>query len=148
MKIVKLVQHENSYYAIFDKTPPLTYEKIGYDYVGSSFSEEGVIVQSRFLKKGMLKNAFGGNELFLTMKDGSEERIQHYWMDRGAYRQHGDFVNIGAETEYNLKKFGGFYDFNINRKLFDSLVEEYLLSDKVYSYDEFLSWVDSLKNNK
>lgn len=144
MKIVKLIKRDNfSYFALFDKLPAITYEKIGNDYIGSSFNEDGVMVQSRFLKMGMLRNAFGGRTLFLPMKDGTEQSIKHFWMDRGSYPAHGDFINIGAEELDGMTKFFGFYDFNINRQLFEGMVAEYLATDRLYEVKEVRDWANA-----
>lgn len=142
MKILKLVQTSYGHsYIVFDKVEEITYEKIGLDYVGSLLDDRGNIVQSHFLKKQHYGDAFGGREIKLKMKDNSEVSIKDYWFDCGSYPNHGDFVNIGAGTIEKLKKCYVYYGMNINKYLFESMVNEYLERDALYDYKEVGEWI-------
>lgn len=142
MKILKLVQSNyGHYYTVFDKVEEITYEKFGLDYVGSLLDDKGNIVQSHFLKKQHYGDAFGGREIELEMKDGSKQKIKDYWFDNGSYPDHGKFVDIGAGTIESLKKCYVYYGMNINKSLFESMVNEYLKTDVLYDYKEVGEWV-------
>lgn len=141
MKIVKLIKTDVSgYFAVFDIVPELTYEKIGINYIGSAVNEYGETVFSRLLKRESYGGAFGGRELELTMKDGSTETIKDYWYDYGSYKEHGEFMSIGGETLEGLQNCYVYTGYNINKKAFEKMVEEYLSRDKLYDYREVEEW--------
>ena len=144
MKILKLIQNDfGGYYAVLDEIEKMTYEKIGLDYIGSTLDSEGNVIQSHFLKKESYGNAFAGRELVLQMKDGSEHTIKDYWFDNGSYKNHGEFVSIGAKTIDELKKCYVYYGMNIKKTVFEKMVEEYLQTDRLYEYREVEHWINN-----
>lgn len=122
------------YFVVLDEMPKLTYEKINHDYVGSATDGDGNIIFSHYLKRQSFGGAFGGRELTLEMKDGSEEKIKDYWFDHGSYKGHGRFVDIGVGTPETLKNVFVFMGANIEKDLFDELLDEYLRTEKIYTY--------------
>lgn len=143
MKILKLAKYNiNSYGAIFDKVPEITYEKNGRDYVGSVIDNKGNIIFSNFLGYCSYGDAFGGRELTLKMKDGTKNKIKDHWFDCGYVKDHGEFIDIGAGTLEEMQNCFVFYSMNINKKYFKKLVEQYLKFDKVYGYDELREWTN------
>lgn len=49
MRVQKLIKQKNGhYFAVFDEIPPITYEKVGSDYIGSAIDAKGNIVTSSF----------------------------------------------------------------------------------------------------
>lgn len=142
MKIVKLVYNEkyNHYYAMFDEVPELTYEKIGSNYIGSVVDSDGSIIASEFLKWERFGDAFAGRELSLKMKDGSIQKIKDHWFDCGSYKEHGEFIGIGAGTLEYLQDCFVFHGYNINKETFMKMVNEYLTRDKLYEYKECEEW--------
>ena len=144
MKIIKAVHiaETNHYYIIFDEIPRLTYEKIGSDYVGSAVDDKRNIVFSECLKWDRVPGAFSGREFTLEMKDGTTEKIKDHWYDTGHYPAHGDFIEIGASTLEQLQECYVYYGYQINRKLFEEMVDEYLLENEFCSYEEGKIWVN------
>lgn len=141
MKILKLVKNAyDHYYVVVDEVPELTYEKIGFDYVGSSIDSDDNIIASRYLKRENFGNAFGGRTLNLKMKDGTIKSIKDYWFDYGSYEKHGEFVGIGIGTLEELQKCYVYCSYNINKNTFTKMVDEYLKSDKIYDYREVEKW--------
>lgn len=145
MKIIKLIKqkysnNQYSYYAIFDEIPELTYEKVGLDYIGSAVDSDGAIIASNYLKYEIFGNAFGGREITLQMKDGSTQKIKDHWYDRGWYKGHGEFINIGAGTVEELQRCYVYYSYNINKQKFEEMMEEYFTRDKLYEYREVEEW--------
>jgi len=142
MKIIKLVKngHDN-YYAMFDKEfPVLTYEKIGSDYVGSVKDDNGNVILSNVLKWESWPGAFGGREITLKMKDGTDQVIKDYWYDCGYDSNEGEFISIGAGTLEELQKCFVYYSLNIKLSTFEEMVNEYLSRDKLYDYKEVEEW--------
>lgn len=141
MKILKLIKgNHGNYFAIFDKVPELTYEKIGADYIGSAVGSNGDIISSHFLKKERFGDAFGGREIELKMKDGNTEIIKNYWFDQGSYKEHGEFVGIGAGIIEELQKCYVYFGYNINKNTFEKMIDEYLAREKLYEYREVEEW--------
>lgn len=145
MKIIKLIKQSYSnnqyrYYAIFDEIPEITYEKVGLNYIGSSVDSDGIIIASSFLGYEQFGNAFGGREITLKMKDGSTQKIKDHWYDRGWYKGHGEFINIGAGTVEELQRCYVYYSYNINKQKFEEMMEEYFTRDKLYEYREVEEW--------
>jgi hypothetical protein len=140
MKIIKLIKNNNSYYAVFDKIPETTYEKIGSNYIGSAVDNDGLIIASKLLGYDSWGKAFGGREITLKMKDGSSEKIKDYWYDLGWYKKHGEFINIGAGTLKSLQKCYVYFTYNINKEKFNKMVEEYFSREKLYEYHEVENW--------
>ena len=140
MKIIKLVNNHNHYYVIFDIIPEITYEKIGSDYIGSSVDSDGTIIASNFLGYEIFGDAFAGRELKLQMKDGSTQIIKDHWFNQGWYKKHGEFIGIGAGTLERLQRCFVYFSYNINKEKFNTMVEEYLSRDKLYSYQEVEDW--------
>lgn len=141
MKILKLTKSiYDHYYAVFDIVPEITYEKVGLNYIGSAIDSEGRIIASRYLGYERFKGAFGGRELKLKMKDGSIKKIKDYWYDWGWCKEHGEFVGIGAGTLDDLQRCYVYCSYNINKKVFESMIEDYLKKDRLYGYDEIREW--------
>ena len=142
MKIVKLIKNDkyNHYYAMFNYVPEITYEKIGSNYIGSAVDSEGRIIASNVLGYERFKGAFAGRELELKMKNGSIEKIKDHWYDWGWYKEHGEFISIGAETLEGLQRCYVYFSYNINKETFEKMVEEYLTRDKLYEYCEVEEW--------
>jgi hypothetical protein len=128
---------------MFDKVPKLTYEKIGADYVGSAVDKDGDIIFSELLAYkggyGSFK-AFAGRELTLTMKDGSEVRIKDHWFDAGSYKEHGEFIGIGAGTLESLQRCYVYCSYNINKSTFQKMLDDYYSREKEYEYYEIEKW--------
>lgn len=145
MKILKMYvarKYGNvHYYCLFDEMPEITYEKIGTDFVGSAVDDDGDIIFSHFLHKGS-SGAFGGRELALTMKDGSTQKIKDYWWDNGYYRQHGEFVDIGAGTLEELQECYVYYGCNINKVAFQKMLDDYYSREKEYAYYDIEAWAN------
>lgn len=140
MEIIKLVKNScGHYYAMFDKIPEKTFEKIGADYVGS-YGENGKVILSWYLKKERYGNAFGGREINLQMKDGNITTIKDYWFDYGSYPKHGEFISIGSGTLENLQRCFVFCSMNINKESFEDMIREYLKKDRIYGYEELEEW--------
>jgi hypothetical protein len=125
---------------MFDEIPELKYEKIGSNYVGSAANDDGTIIASEFLKWERFGNAFAGRELTLKMKDGSIEKIKDHWFDCGSYKEHGEFIDIGAGTLERLQDCFVFFGYNINKEAFSKMVQEYLARDRFYEYRELEEW--------
>ena len=143
MKIIKLIKDKFGHYkAVFNEIPELTYEKIGRDYVGSTINSNGEIVASHWLEKRGYGDAFAGREIKLKMKDGSTETIKDYWFDNGSYKDHGEFMSIGAETLEGLQNCYVYFSYNINVSAFENMVKEYLSYDKIYDYREVEEWCE------
>ena len=140
MKIIKLIKNDNRYSAVFDFIPEITYEKINSDYIGSYIESDGAVVLSHFLGYESFGNAFAGREINLLMKDGSIQTIKDHWFDWGCCKEHGKFINIGAETLGELQRCYVYFGLNINKQKFNEMVEDYLKMDKVYSYREVEDW--------
>ena len=142
MKIVKLIKNDkyNHYYATFNYVPEITYEKIGSNYIGSAVDSEGKIIASNVLGYERFKGAFAGRELELKMKNGSIEKIKDHWYDWGWYKEHGEFISIGAKTLEGLQRCYVYFSYNINKETFEKMVEEYLTRDKLYEYREVEEW--------
>ncbi|MFK3936607.1 hypothetical protein ACI2JA_03705 [Alkalihalobacillus sp. NPDC078783] len=138
LKIAKL--SESDFRIVFDNIPELTYEKIGVDYVGSVVDNKGRVILSEHLKKYPYGNAFAGRELTLKMKDGSIEKIKDYWFDQGSYKEHGEFVSIGAGTVKSLQRCYVYSGMNVNEGALNKMIEKYLTKDKAYKYDEVEEW--------
>lgn len=140
MKIIKLIKNSVGHYcAMFDEIPEMTFEKIGSDYIGS-YEEDGKVILSWHLEKWGFKDAFGGRELNLKMKDGTTKTIKDYWFDNGSYEKHGDFISIGSGTLEDLQRCYVYCSMNINKEAFTDMVEEYLKKDKLYEYNEVEEW--------
>lgn len=143
MHIQKLIKQKNGhYFAVFDEIPPITYEKIGSDYIGTAVDAKGNIVASSFLKREPYGRAFGGQEIKLSMKNGTTETIQDYWFDYGPHPSHGTCVNIGAATLQQLQQCYVYADYSVTKDIFEQMVDEYLRRDKVYTYQEVREWCD------
>lgn len=140
LKIVKLIKNRGHYYVMFDVIPEITYEKVGSDYVGSSVDSDGTIIASNFLKYEKFGDAFAGREIKLSMKDGSIQAIKDHWFDHGWYREHGDFMGIGAGTLAGLQRCYVYFSYNINKEEFNKMIEEYLSRDRLYEYREIEEW--------
>lgn len=144
MKIIKLVKNiyynDVHYYVMFDEISELTYEKIGSSYIGSAVDSEGNIIASEFLKYESWGNAFAGRELSLKMKDGSIQKIKNHWFDCGSYKEHGQFIGIGAGTLESLQDCYVYCSYNINIDTFNKMIDDYLTRDKIYTYDEVREW--------
>lgn len=133
------------YYCIVDNIPELTYEKIGYDYVGSSYDEKGNIISSRFLEYNDYSpmRAFAGQDIHLEMKDGSEKIVKDRWWDAGSYPKHGEFIPVGISTIEDLRRAFCFVSYNINSDTFNKMLDEYYKTEKEYSYEELREFVKS-----
>jgi hypothetical protein len=143
MKIIKLVHNDcGAYYVIFDEIPKMTYEKHGFDFIGSAYDNNGGIVFSKYLKYENWPDAhaFGGRKLELLMKDGSIKKIWNHWYDAGYCGIHGKFISIGAGILDDLKKCFVFCSYNINEAIFNRMLDEYYKYDKSYDYDELEKW--------
>jgi hypothetical protein len=125
---------------MFDEIPEVTYEKIGIDYIGSAVDENGNIIFSRHLQWERFGDAFAGRELSLKMKDGSITKIKDHWFDWGCYEKHGEFVNIGAGTLESLQDCYVYFNCNINKDMFQKMLEDYYSIEKEYDYDEIEKW--------
>lgn len=134
------MKNGTGYKAIFDVIPELTYEEVGMNYVGSATNENGEIIASRLLKYESFGNAFAGRELELKMKDGSVKIIKNHWYDYGSYKEHGEFISIGAGTLEELQKCYVYFSYNINKETFEKMIEEYLSRDKLYDYWDVEKW--------
>lgn len=142
MKIIKLIKSKDGhYYTMFDKEfPEMTYEKIGADYVGSVVDDNGNVILSNVLQRESWAGAFGGREITLKMKNGTDQVIKDYWYDVGYDSNEGEFVAIGAGTLENLQNCFVFYSMNIKLSTFEEMVNEYLSRDKLYEYNEVEEW--------
>lgn len=125
-----------------EEPPPLTYEKVGQDYVGSAVATDGNIISSRFLKKQSFGDAFAGRELSLTMKDGSTEVIKDYWFDHGSYPEHGTFTSVGMGSPESLIKTYVYYGASIETSLFEKMLNEYLEHDTFHEYYDIKTWIE------
>ena len=142
MKIIKLYKSKgySHYYVIFDEIPKLTYEKIKGDYIGSALDEYGNIIFSEHLKWQPFGDAFAGRELTLKMKDGSIQKIKDHWFDHGHYKEHGEFIGIGAGTLESLQKCYVYCGLNINKDTFQKMLDDYYSREKEYDYYEIEKW--------
>lgn len=145
MKILKMYvarKYGNAhYYCMFDEIPEVTYEKIGFDYVGSAVDENGNVIFSEHLgHESFSKGAFGGRELTLTMKDGSKTKIKDQWWDWGHYKKHGKFISIGAGTLEDLQRCYVYCGMNINADTFQLMLDDYYSREKEYEYYEIEKW--------
>ena len=142
MKIIKLVRNRSGYFAIFDEIPEITYEKYGADYIGTAEDANGNIIFSNYLayKSWSNAHAFGGRELHIKMKDGSINTLKNNWYDNGYYAGHGNFINIGAGLLEKLQDCFVFSSYYINEATFNTMVDEYLMHDKIYDYRELETW--------
>lgn len=143
MKIIKLIkQPNNHYFAVFDEIPALTYEKIGSNYVGSAIDVNGNIILSDFLEydNSPYTHAFAGHEISLRMKDGSITKIKNHWYDCGSYKEHGNFIEIGASTVSKLQECYVYSSYNIGSEAFENMVADYLKRDVLYEYYEVEKW--------
>lgn len=141
MRIIKLCKTErNYYYCLFDTIPELKYEKIGIDYVGSATDENGDIIFSEHLGYASYRGAFGGRELSLQMKDGTINKIKDHWFDYGSYKNHGEFIGIGAGTLERLQDYHVYCGMDINKSTFDKMLDDYFSREKLYEYDEIREW--------
>lgn len=146
MNIIKLIKqkypysNDYHYFVMFDEMPKITYEKVGSNYIGSAQTADGRIIASEFLKWEMWGNAFAGRELTLQMKDGTTQKIKDHWFDCGSYKEHGEFIGIGAGTLEKLQDCYVYCSYNINKETFEEMVEDYLSRDKLYEYREVEDW--------
>lgn len=144
MKIVKMCvarRYGNEhYYCLFNKIPEITYEKIGMDYIGSATDEFGNIIFSNLLHWERWGDAFAGRELSLKMKDGSITKIKDHWFDCGSYKEHGEFISIGARTLEKLQDCYVYQGMNINKKTFEKMLNDYYSREKEYEYREIEEW--------
>ncbi len=145
MKILKMYvarKYGTHYYCVFDEIPEVTYEKVGLNYEGSAEDENGNVIFSNMLGYEGMPGAFGGRELTLKMKDGSEKKIKDHWWDWGHCRKHGEFTDIGAGTIKDLQRCYVYCGMNINTHAFQLMLEDYYSREKEYGYDEINEWVD------
>lgn len=126
---------------MFDEIPKITYEKVGADYVGSVTDQDGNIIFSDYLSYNSWGKAFANMELTLHMKDGSIQKIKDYWYDCGYYKQHGEFINVGGGTLESLQKCYVYCGYNINKAIFQKMLDDYYLREKEYDYREIEEWV-------
>jgi len=141
MKIIKLHKSVHGhFYALLDEKPELTYEKVGNNYIGSVINEDGSIVFSEYLSYSSWGGAFGGRELQLKMKDGSVNTIKDHWWDRGYCRSHGECLSIGAATLEESQKCYVYYGMNINKAVFENMLNDYFSREKLYDYYEIKDW--------
>lgn len=141
MKILKLFRNShNHYYVVFDEVPEMTYEKIGSDYVGSVIDDNENIIFSSYLKHDSWGKAFAGRELSLKMKDNTYKTIKDYWYDYGSYKEHGEFIDIGASTLERLQECYVYCGYNINRDTFQMMLDDYYSREKEYEYYEIEKW--------
>ena len=145
MKILKMYvsrKYGPHYYCVFDEIPEVTYEKVGMNYEGSAVDENGNVIFSNMLGYENMTGAFGGRELTLKMKDGSEAKIKDHWWDWGHCRKHGEFVDIGADTIKGLQRCYVYSGMNINKHAFQLMLEDYYSREKEYEYYEIEEWVE------
>lgn len=145
MKILKMYVARKCgthYYCVFDEIPEITYEKVGQNYEGSATDENGNVILSRMLGHERMTGAFGGRELTLKMKDGSEQKIKDHWWDWGHCRKHGEFIDIGADTVKGLQNCYVYRGMNINKYAFQLMLEDYYSREKEYEYYEIEEWVN------
>ncbi len=145
MKILKMYaarKYGAHYYCVFDEIPEVTYEKVGMNYEGSATDENGNVIFSNMLGYERMTGAFGGRELTLKMKDGSEAKIKDHWWDWGHCRKHGEFIDIGADTIEGLQRCYVYRGMNINKHAFQLMLEDYYSREKEYEYYEIEEWVE------
>lgn len=146
MKILKMYvarkYGQEHYYCMFDEIPEVTYEKVGLNYVGSAEDENGNVIFSEMLGYSNMTGAFGGCEFTLKMKDGSEKKIKDHWWDWGHYREHGEFISIGAGTMEDLQRCYVYHGMNINAHAFQIMLDDYYSREKEYKYYEIEEWVE------
>lgn len=144
MKIMKMCVVNGNYYCVFDEIPELKYERIGRDYVGSACDKEGGIIFSHYLGHAYsyYLPAFGGRELTLKMKDGTERKIKDHWFDLGYCPSHGEFIHIGVGTLEKLQKCYVYYGMNINKFIFQKMLDDYYMREREYSYDDIENWAN------
>lgn len=144
MKILKMYvarkYGDGNYYCLFDEIPEITYEKIGLDYVGSACDENGNIVFSDHLGYEPYRHAFAGRELSLHMKNGSIQKIKDHWFDYGHYKKHGEFIVIGVGTLKSLQNCYVYHSYNINKDIFQKMLDDYYSREKEYEYYEIEKW--------
>lgn len=125
---------------MFDEIPEITYEKIGASYVGSVTDDDGNIIFSNHLGYKSYGDAFGGRELSLHMKDGSIKKVKDHWWDCGYYKEHGEFIGIGAGTLKSLQDCYVYCSYNINKDTFQKMLDDYYFREKEYEYYEIEKW--------
>lgn len=125
---------------MFDEIPEMSYEKIGSDYIGSVTNNDGNVVFSSYLKYDSWGKAFGGRELNLKMKNGTYEPIKDYWYDHGSYKEHGEFIGIGASTLNQLQECYVYCGYMINTEVFKKMLDDYYSREKEYEYYEIEKW--------
>lgn len=153
MKFIKVIQTDSkSYYAVSDVLPNHVYSHDGNNYIGKAFDNEGNLVGLHYFKyavdpTGM--KAFSGKPIIIPMDDGtSYTLVDNYW-DSSIPSRFGTFVEVRCLTD--AEAFALDKSFYAKRYLmptatFNTMLQEYLLHDHIYSMQEFRDFYNKSLN--
>ncbi|HDW3534438.1 hypothetical protein [Citrobacter freundii] len=137
LKVVAVVQMNNSEALVLNRPLNFIYEEIGRDFIGS----DGPFKRALFYSPASEAfKAFGGSEMTLNMRDGSQRKVKDHWWS-GCLPEHRDVTACDLES---LKKcyvfFGGAAitsgDFQTLRESYTGCVYPYWDYEKIIKYDD------------